>query len=313
MNIKGIVSIMAIMGAVSMLLNGCGKKAANESLVNTPFYIKAGMSPAEYNQRNQEYINKNINKQPAGLNFYDQDWSSKTPGTVQVDHGDYSFSVPYVLGTMGTEHTKNLDQGIYQFSIRSGLTPDETIDHEQARIEMMVLLQEIVAKGWQPFIGQNKPRLSGKESFSYRVEDNDLYTPDPLYIPTFDEWMGLDTDSDWAFHIDNVFLTVNIRRRLSHKGNDALGVYLLTFTLITHEEKARNSFDGKDREQWQSLWAEAAKTSKVSRYKKEVELIKRGYHINTDYIDPIIHADDPVEPDSDEALALLNYINENNN
>jgi hypothetical protein len=125
--------------------------------------------------------------------------------------------------------------------------------------------------------------------------------------------MALDTDSDWAFHIDDVFLTVNFRRRFDYKGNDDLGVYLITFTLVTSDEEARSYFDSNDREQWESLWVEEMKTSKINRYKKEVELIKRGYHINTDYVDPIIHADDPIEPDSDEALALIQYIKEHNN
>jgi hypothetical protein len=125
--------------------------------------------------------------------------------------------------------------------------------------------------------------------------------------------MSLGVTQEWAFHIDDVFLNVNFRRRLNHKGNNELGVYLVTFTLLTHDEEARSYFDSNDREQWQSLWVEEVKSNKVERYKKEVELIKRGYHINTDYNDPIIHPDDPVEPDSDEALALIQYIKEHNN
>ena len=296
----------------SLCLISCEKNKQQGNTMTAPFYIKVGISSDEYDKVNQLYTNKNLNKQPAGLNFYKQRWQSKPRGTVQVEHGDYSFTVPHVLSTLGTEDTLFLERGIYQFSIRSGLSPDEFIDHDQARLQMMTLLQSIVAKGWQPYIGLYEPRLSGKESFQYILEGS-RYPPDPMYIPSLEEWMALDITQEWAFHIDDVFLNVNFRRRLNYKGNNDLGVYLLTFTLITRDEEARNHFDGNDREQWLSLWGEEAKTSKVSRYKKEVELIKRGYHINTDYVDPIIHADDPVEPDSDEALALIQYIKENNN
>ena len=297
----------------SLCIISCEKSKSQGNTMTAPLYIKAGMSSAEYNKRNEMHA-KGIDKQPAGLNFYERAWNSKSLGTVHIEHGDYSFTVPHVLSTMGTEDTLFIDRGIYDFSIQSGLSPDEFIDHDQARLQMMALLQSLVATGWQPYIGyQEEPRLSGKESFQYLLEDGSLYTPDPQYTPTFDEWMSLGITQEWAFHIDNVFLNINFRRRLSHKGNNDLGVYLLTFTLLTRDEEARNHFSGNDREQWLSLWGEAATTSKVSRYKKEVELIKRGYHINTDYVDPIIHPDDPVEPDSDEALALLNYINENNN
>ena len=51
------------------------------------------------------------------------------------------------------------------------------------------------------------------------------------------------------------------------------------------------------------------------RYQKEVELIKQGYHINTQYVEPKIHPQDPVEPeaDDDEARALLDFIQKHNN
>ena len=297
---------------LSMLLQGCNKNSKQGNTMTAPFYVKAGISSAEYNKRNEQQTKKSIDKQPAGLNFYEQRWQSKPRGAVHVEHGDYSFTVPHVLSTMGTEDTLYLDRGIYQFSIRSGLSADEFIDHDEARIEMMALLQSIVATGWHPHTELYKPRLLGKNSFYYRLEDSSLYTPDPMYTPTLEEWMALDTDSDWTFYIEDVFLTVNFRRRLNHKGNNELGVYLLTFTLTTRDEKARKPLSGNDREQWLSLWVENTKVRKIRRYKKEVELIKRGYHINTDYVDPIIHPDDPVEPDSEEALALLKYINENN-
>lgn len=280
--------------------------------MSSPFYIKAGMSPKEYNQRNAVHAKKNIDKQPAGINFYEQSWNGKQKGTVQVDHGKYSFSIPNVLSSTGTEDTELPEDGIYKFSINSGITPDEFIAHDQARIQFMKFIQDIVALGWQPYIGYfSQPRLSGRDSLLY-AQKKPSYAPDPLYTPTLDEWMALRSNQSWVFHRDNIFLTVGYRRDNQFLEKDGAGVYLLTFRVMTRDAHARNYFQGDERDRWKDLWIETIKKTKIMRYKKEVELIKEGYHINTEYVEPKIHPQDPVEPDGDETRALLDYIQQHN-
>jgi hypothetical protein len=298
----------------SLAMLGCDTNNDDNTrtMMTTPFTIEVGMNPQEYNQRNQLHVNKNINKQPAGLNFYEKDWSIQNQGTVKVDHGQYSFIIPHVLGLAGTENTRHLEKGIKKFSVRSGITPGEFINHDQARLQFMQTLHDLITLGWQPYTEFHaEPRLLGKQSFAYTLKTYG-YAPDPNYIPTLDEWMALDSGQNWVFHANDVFMSISVQRNSQFMDKEGEGVYLLTYTLLTREALAQNFFQGDDRERWQELWVEDTKKIKLMRYQTEVELIKQGYHINTDYVEPKFHTDDPVEPDSDEAKALLDFIQNNN-
>ena len=277
---------------------------------NAPFYIQVGMSPAMYHQRNQHYSNKSIDKQPAGLNFYEQSWNVKQTGTVYLDHGKYSVTIPYVLSSVGTEDVDYSDRGIYDFSVNSGLNADEFISHDQARLLFFERLKKILELGWQFYIPLYEPRLLGQQSFLFAVEDS-VYGPDPRYLPSLDEWMQLGSGHRWVFFAEDVFLTVGFRRKSQFMDAGGEGVYLLNYTIVSKNAHARDSFTGDDREQWQDLWVEKSKKRLLKRYQKEAELIKkRGYHIFTDYQDAKIHPDDPVEPDN--AQEYLDFIRQNN-
>jgi hypothetical protein len=53
----------------------------------------------------------------------------------------------------------------------------------------------------------------------------------------------------------------------------------------------------EQRDTWKQHWAPIIKKLKTLRYKKEAELMDKGYVIDTNYQDPIIHPNDPIEPD----------------
>jgi len=285
----------------------------NENTMTTPFYIKAGISPAQYNQRNNLQQQTYVDRQPAGLNFYKKKWNVNAKGKVHVDNELFSFTINHVLGLTGTESRKHPQMGIKVFTVRSGITATEFINHDQARILFMQLLQRVLDVGWQSYVEfVSAPRLLGKESIIYAIKD-EIYAPDPRYIPSLDEWMALDTSHTWVFHANDVFLNISFRRNSQFLDKNGDGVYLLTFEVMTKEERAKLLMSSSEREQWKELWEQKIKKNKLNRYKKEVELIKQGYHINTDYIEPLIHPADPVEPDSDEAKALLEYIRLHNN
>ncbi|MET1254926.1 hypothetical protein [Aliikangiella maris] len=275
-------------------------------MTTIPFIIQAGMSTEDYQQKNSHYVKKRIDKQPAGLNFYEYRWPVKENGQVRVDAGSASFLIPNVLSIVGTEDTEALSRGIYDFSINSGLTPDEFIEHDQARILLMSHLQSLLTLGWKPYLEFHiYPRLSGKQSFQFAIEDG-FYTPDPTYTPDLDEWMKLKYGGTWTFFNEKVFLEVRLRRESQFIDVNRPGVYLLTHTVLTNEAKAQSYFKGEERYKWQSLWADEIKKDKRKRYEKEVELIQQGYRINTRYVDPIIHPDDPIEPeDVEELLAII--------
>ncbi len=296
-----------------LLLVGCDdEKKQGNNMPTSPFQIQAGMSLSDYHQRNQLYIEKTIDKQPAGLNFYKHRWSVQRHGNVEISHGKYSFIIPYVLSLTGVEDADFPERGIDDFSIRSSITANEFINHDEARVRLNQTLQELVSLGWQPYIEYySDPRLSGQQSFLYAIQDGG-YAPDPMYMPTLDEWMDFEFGQSWVFHANDVFIKVNFRRNSQFLEKEGKGVYLLNFTILTKEARARNYFQGDERERWQELWVESIKNDKLARYKKEVELIKKGYHINTQYVEPKIHPDDPVEPEGEEVEELLAFIQQNN-
>ena len=256
--------------------------------------IKIGEQGAQFLQRNNLPAKGHINKQPAGLNFYEHDWSSNARGIVNVEHGSYSFQVPYALGVMGTEDIEHLDDGLTQFNFHAGMSATSPILHDEARREFIKLLQKLLALGWKPFISYSHPRLLGKEAFSYFEENPYTFSPPVNYSPTLEQWMRIDYD-DWSFYADDVFLNIKFRRGVESK-DPTMAAYLFSFELHSKEEEAKSQFEGRDRDRWQDLWVDKIKSLKQERYAKEKELIKRGYTIYTEYDEPKIHPLDPVEP-----------------
>jgi hypothetical protein len=262
--------MLSILGCLFLL--ACDKNSDEKqgSTMSAIFYVKAGVSVKEYNQNNKLHSNKSIDKQPAGLNFFEQNWNKSQLGNVHIEHGSQSISVPYVLSTAGIEDTAYPERGMYKFSVRSGINPDEFIGHDQARIQFMDLLQQLIELGWQPYIEFHAdPRLLGQESFAYSIEDG-AYAPDPLYVPTLDEWMALGSGQGWVFYADNVYMEVKFRRNSQHMYKNGEGVYLLTYIILTQDAQARNQFQGNEREQWETLWVENIKKNKIMRYEEEV-------------------------------------------
>ncbi len=256
--------------------------------------IKLGETGAQFLQRNHLPAKGHINKQPAGVNFYEHDWKTRAPGTVMVEHGIFSFQIPYALGVMGAEDVERMASGLEYFSISAGITSADTILHNNARQEFIALLQKLLHLGWKPLFSYNYPRLTGEQAFQYYQEDDNYGIP-PDYIPSLDEWMQIKSGY-WRLYAKNVFLKINFQRDRTRMDPNKPGAYLFSFGLRTQEEYARSNFFGEERAQWQDLWVEKIKTMKKERYSKESILIKRGFTIYTEYDEPEIHPADPVEP-----------------
>jgi hypothetical protein len=264
--------------------------------MNSDFYIKAGIMPSEYIEKNKGH-KLHVDRQPAGLNFYKSRWGTKQPCGVYIDNDEYSFIVENVFSLSGVEDVEYLERGIYKFKIYFGITAGEFISHDEARLRFMGFLQDLTALGWQGYIKYNSdPRLSGELSYIYAKNDR-LYTPDPDYTPTLDEWMSLGDRRNWMLYANNIFMEIQFRRNHKLMDKDKDGTYLISITLYTSEEKARSHFQGSDRERWQELWVEDVKERKIKRYQREAELEEQGYTINRNYVEAIIHPEDPVEPD----------------
>lgn len=236
-----------------------------------------------------------VDRQPAGLNFYRVRWSTAAPGTVVVNHGQHSFEIPFALTLLGTEDTEALHEGVRSFDITAGVTAADTIQHDDARRLFLDFIQTLTERGWKPAISYNYPRLKGEQAYKYFEEDF-TYSVPPDYRPTLEQWMAMDF-AYWRLHADGVFLNIHINRDRKRMAPHEPGAYLLAFSLVSKEGKARSHFQGeKDRANWKDLWVDKIKELKKERYAKEEALRKRGFDIDTNYEEPKIHPDDPVEP-----------------
>ena len=256
----------------------------------------------ELGQRGDEFLRENnlpqkgsVDRQPAGLTFYEHDWSARNPGIARVKHGAHSFDIPHALGVTGTEDIERLDVGLESFSVRAGVTAADTIQHDEARRLFLDFIQTLTERGWKPAISYNYPRLKGEQAYKYFEEDF-AYSVPPDYRQTLEQWMAMDF-AYWRLHAGDVFLNIRINRDRKRMIPDEPGAYLLALTLISKEEKAKSHFQGeKDRANWKNLWVDKIKELKKERYAKEEALRKRGFDIDTNYEEPKIHPDDPVEP-----------------
>lgn len=296
---SGRISMKIIVILLCTLLISCQDTTSTENAMpldkNTPITLKLNEHPKEFVGR-LGALEYSVDEQPAGLNFYELDWRNDAPGNITIDHNQYSFSIPYVLSVVGTENADFPEKGIARYFISSGITATDTMSHDEARLTLSAFLQELVDKGWRNSLFYSVPRLKGKQSYDYAINQF-VYPPDPNYTPNLEQWMALGSDAMWLLYANNLIMEVTFRRDSKKMDPDKPGAYLLSFSIYGVEKYAKDHFESTERDRWQALWVDEIKRLKSERYATEKQLIEQGYTINTDYQDPIIHPDDPVEPD----------------
>ncbi|HMW48942.1 MAG TPA: hypothetical protein PKC70_11650, partial [Cellvibrionaceae bacterium] len=160
--------------------------------------VRLGQSGADFLAKNNLPAKGYINKQPAGVNFYEYDWSVRHYGSVLVEHGPYSFNIPHALSVMGNEDVAKMQEGLSSFFICAGISGEETIYHDEARKIFYAFLHELVSQGWRYYTFYSEPRLTGFSAFRYYLE-NGIYTIPVDYMPTLDEWMHID-GGEWRLY-----------------------------------------------------------------------------------------------------------------
>jgi len=275
-----------------LFIISCDQKS-EESPMNT-ITIKIGESGNDFLSRNKLADKASVDKQPAGLNFYEYHWKSTSLGTVRLDHGEYSFDIPFVLGLTGTEDTEFMQDGIDKFLVQAGVSAAEKMLHDEARQEIIKLINKLVSLGWKRFIYYQEPRLKEKDAFYFNQKD-DIYGLPVDYTPSLDEWMSIRVGR-WYLYAGDIFLQIEVRRDKKLMAANQEGAYLLAFNFMSSARHGKAEFTGDDRERWKDLWIEHIKTQKKERYKKEADLSRLGMEIYSDYAEPKIHPADPVEP-----------------
>ncbi|MDR5744452.1 hypothetical protein QCE73_14945 [Caballeronia sp. LZ029] len=238
-----------------------------------------------------------VENHPSGTTFYQHNWTRGNLGTVEFAHVPYNFVVDNVLSVLGFAD-KDVPEGIYDWSISFGVSPEQADTHEAARDRVMSLLAQLRAAGWKRYIPVTLPRLKGKEAWQFgsSPKGRTIYSLDSTYTPTMEEWKSvLGSRPTWLFQADGVYLEVVV-----DESNMGGFVGKSTYLLGIKAESEYAFFGigyfggfGGDPERidnWKALIpAELAKYHKY-RLKTEAELRTAGYTIDTTYQDPPIKA-----------------------
>jgi hypothetical protein len=232
-----------------------------------------------------------IDNHPSGIVFYQREWRRGSLGIVEFLHGKHSFKVDNVLSVLGVDD-RMLPDGIYQWEINFGVSPEQSDTHEAALSRMVRLLSDLKAKGWARYIGVNDPRLAGKDAWHY-FSTNSEYSLDAAYVPKIDEWKAVVKEMpQWNFFADGVYLDVSLMES-NMGGFVGKATYLISIKVRSEYAFYGLGFFPGDAEKihhWKTLLPAELQKYHADRLKVEAALKAQGYTIDTTYQDPPIKA-----------------------
>lgn len=232
-----------------------------------------------------------VDNHPTGAKFYQRDWERGDLGTVEFVNGNHSFVIDNVLSMIGFAD-KDVPEGIYEWSINFGVSPEQADTHEAARNRVMKLLAQLRSLGWKRYIEVGDPRLSGDQALYYSAEHL-AYALDPGYTPNLDEWRKMLRNAPhWVFQADGAYLELSLME--SNMG----GFVGKSTYLLTVDVKSEYAFyglgyfpgDAEKIHNWKALLPAELEKYHAMRLKTEAGLKARGYAIDTTYQDPPIKA-----------------------
>lgn len=296
-HLNGVVVKKIILLAV---LIGCAVVAASAYLPEGKEKEKEKMDYPEkisiaLNQGGVDWKNKygdivHVNAQPAGVNFYKiQPLRTKQSIVVRLEHGSHSLEIPRVLSVTGTQDMDK-KEGIDSIQLSAGLSSQSSIEHDVARRYVWNLVKSIRAAGWQKYIEETDPRLSGKAAYEYAVQKHGALDPD--YELSLTEWMTMPVRTRWSFYAKDAFLSLEFDRDMQRMDPTKPGAYLLNVSISSAEQQFSSNFEFEERDHWRSLWSAAARKWKQERNIKEAKLRALGVVIDEGYQDPPL----PAEP-----------------
>ena len=228
---------------------------------------------------------------PSGMRFYQHEWERGSLGTVEFVHEKHNFTIDNVLSVMGTDD-RDVPEGIFEWDINFGVSPEQADTHEVALARMMTLLSNLRSRGWERYIETDDPRLLGKQAWDYLITNSE-YSLDSNYTPTIDEWKtALRKIPQWKFYADGVYLKVSLQE---NNMGDFVGktTYLLAVNIRSEYSFYGIGYfpgDSKKIANWKALLPAELQKYHAKRLKTEAALKEQGYAIDTTYQDPPIKA-----------------------
>jgi hypothetical protein len=289
----GLPSLLTVCGLLVGLLTSCSVKPTPESLqpkiqesveMTNNASIKLGESAKAFIER---YPQAKVVRQPAGIDFYSLRWSTGSPGLVSLENGKNALAVEHVLSTTTSEdQAETKQEGFTEFNINAGITAPERIPHDEARLKTYAILRGILDAGWQQVIERSEPRLKGKARQDYMFATSNLNGLDATFVPTFEEWMRVESRTPWSFYANGVYLEVSFTREPTLTDPTKPGAYLLTYNIKTETEYFRGYAGPDDRLRWKEVVPKELVKVAALRAQKEAELKAKGVPIDESYKDP---------------------------
>jgi len=247
--------------------------------------VSIGMTGKELVKENNLEESIRVDRQPAGINFYEYDWPLDDRGTISFVHGEYGFEVNDVIGLMCPESAGG-KEGFSDISISFGVAGGGEVPHKVVKEDFYSFIEKLVDLGWKPWNQHDLPRLKGEEAFSYLLEGGTYIAPLD-YRPSLEEWMALKSPS-WELYADGVHLGIRFRRDRKRMDPESSGAYLFTASLETADQRLKSYIAPEDRDDWRDLIDDRLENLTKRRAEKEAQLQDRGFTIDISYEDPAI-------------------------
>ena len=223
--------------------------------------------------------------------FYNQQWH-QNPIDVLIEHGPNSITLYHVIGLQTATAGNNGIITSYN-NISAGLSNDDTMSHDQARLVMLAIFKDLKENGWQRVIELSSPRLLGKDAMAYAKKNTYELAPDYPY--NLDEWMQLENGASWLFQANGIYLTIQMYREQSKMDPQQPGEYYVSYKFESEKEYYAPYFKDDDLKKWEinaarwvSLYPGVIKQMHQIRAKTEAELKAQGITIDESYQDPAL-------------------------
>ena len=232
------------------------------------------------------YTGGNVDVQPAGMSFFDLDWTPPNLGTVNIAHENHTLTLDNVFSVLGSQKSS----GVNGIDMDTGLNKSEFVEPRQAYLAYKELLTQINQKGWQNYYYPFAPRISKQDNLRSIKRSNEV--TDPSYILSYEEWFDLfnsnpDQSLYYNLYLDGIIVSITVdRTEVNEIGQEQ---YMLRFSFETAGYLGVNLIENGTKLEGAALrqaYEDTIKLALNGRSKQELELQEQGYIIDENYETP---------------------------
>ena len=232
------------------------------------------------------YTGGNVDVQPAGMSFFDLDWTPPNLGTVNIAHENHTLTLDNVFSVLGSQKSS----GVNGIDMDTGLNKAEFVAPKEAYLAYKELLTQINQKGWQNYYYPFAPRISKQDNLRSIKRSNEV--TDPSYILSYEEWFDLfnsnpDQSLYYNLYLDGIIVSITVdRTEVNEIGQEQ---YMLRFSFETAGYLGVNLIENGTKLEGAALrqaYEDTIKLALNDRSKQELELQEQGYIIDENYETP---------------------------